>query len=326
MSPIPNWYQLLGIPHTASEAEIRSAFVAAIKRCHPDTSPGVSDEHAKALIEARNTLTDPVRRSAYDSNQAQGGLIRSSSHAAVRWLVVCSHGLGQFSTIREALNEAKDGDRIYVLPGTYHESVLKVEKCVELSGQGSPEDDVILESDDDILYLQAHGAVVRGLLFRTHASRRFAVRATSSLATIASCRFSGSDGTGVLIDSGSCLTVESCLFETCQFGLRIDGARPRVVANTFKANTTGILVRAGSDCLVDSNTFEAHAASSIEIQDDATASILRNRVNGGTAGVTVRKTSRGSIASNHFSGLAKEAAICGVDGTIGMQVGDNRFD
>lgn len=125
----PDYYLLLGISPDAGAAEVRTAFATAIKKCHPDMVHSENGDRARMLIEARDTLIDPVRRRAYDEERQRGGsLVRSTRRGAPQWIFVCSHGMGQFRTIREALDAAVDGDKIYVLPGTYKESLIAVEK------------------------------------------------------------------------------------------------------------------------------------------------------------------------------------------------------
>ena len=326
MNETPDYYLLLGVSGDADETEIRAAFATAIKKWHPDTAQGKNGDRARFLIEARDTLTDPARRRAYDAERQQGTLIRSSARSASQWIFVCSQGLGQFLTIGEALEAAKDGDKIYVLPGTYRESVIKVEKSVELAGQGSADEDVILESENDILYLQADGATIRGLFFRTLATRRFAVRANSSLGTISACRFFGPEGTGLLIEGESRLLVEGCSFENCRLGVRIEDARPAILASKFTANTTGLLVRSGCDCVVENNDFTDNEGASIEIQADTSARVSRNRFRGGAAGVVAHQTSRGSIEHNHFSGHSERSGILFPDGVTEAVVRLNHFE
>lgn len=62
-----NLYELLGLPATASPAEIRASYRALAKRHHPDTKTG-SQEQFAALNLANQVLSDPVRRAQYDAN------------------------------------------------------------------------------------------------------------------------------------------------------------------------------------------------------------------------------------------------------------------
>lgn len=63
-------YSLLGVPFTASHAEIRRAYRQAMKRAHPDRQRpdrrAASEELARRLNAAYATLSDPIKRQAYD--------------------------------------------------------------------------------------------------------------------------------------------------------------------------------------------------------------------------------------------------------------------
>jgi hypothetical protein len=67
-------YDVLGVPGTASEAEIRRAFWALAKRYHPDVHPGGPDA-ARRFVEVGNaaeTLLDPRQRASYDESRRLG--------------------------------------------------------------------------------------------------------------------------------------------------------------------------------------------------------------------------------------------------------------
>jgi hypothetical protein len=71
-------YDILGLPGTASEAEIRRAFRALAKRYHPDVNPG-SPYAARRFVEvgtAAETLLDPRRRASYDESRTPGAAAR----------------------------------------------------------------------------------------------------------------------------------------------------------------------------------------------------------------------------------------------------------
>jgi DnaJ domain len=65
-------YDVLGVPGTASEAEIRHAFWVLAKKYHPDFNGGDQDA-ARRFVEVGNaaeTLLDPDRRASYDESRA----------------------------------------------------------------------------------------------------------------------------------------------------------------------------------------------------------------------------------------------------------------
>lgn len=61
-------YQVLGLTHGASPAEITRAYRLRARTWHPDVRPGDPDAAAqfRALSDAYATLTDPARRAEYE--------------------------------------------------------------------------------------------------------------------------------------------------------------------------------------------------------------------------------------------------------------------
>lgn len=326
MADAPDYYHLLEIPSDADEAEIRAAFAREIKRWHPDAGNANDSLRAQLLIVARDILVDPNQRRIYDASRRGDTIVRIETGGPSRWIFVCSQGMGECRTITEAIERATTGDKIYILPGIYREPLIKLDKSVELAGQGSSSEEVVLESEDDILYLGANGATIRGLVFRTLSNNRFAVRASADAATVSSCSFYGPGGTGMLIEGGSRIAIDGCSFAACTIGLRVEGARPVILANKFTHNTTGLLVRAGCECVIENNEFTDNQGSAVEVQNETAVKISRNRFQGGAVGVVVYPTSRGSIENNHFTGHTDRSAIFKTEGATEILVHLNHFE
>lgn len=65
-------YAVLGLPPTATAAEIRAAFRRLARAHHPDVRPGDADAERrfKRIARAYATLSDPERRRRYDARAA----------------------------------------------------------------------------------------------------------------------------------------------------------------------------------------------------------------------------------------------------------------
>jgi molecular chaperone DnaJ len=63
-----DYYEILGVSKTASEAELKGAFRKLAMQCHPDRHPGDKGAEArfKDLNEAYQVLADGQKRAAYD--------------------------------------------------------------------------------------------------------------------------------------------------------------------------------------------------------------------------------------------------------------------
>ena len=64
-----DYYQILGVPRTATQAEVKKAFRKLAREHHPDRNPGDkgAEKRFKDLNEANAVLSDPDKRKQYDT-------------------------------------------------------------------------------------------------------------------------------------------------------------------------------------------------------------------------------------------------------------------
>lgn len=136
-----DYYEVLGVPRTATPDEIKAAFRKLARQYHPDVSQEANaEERFKEINEAYAVLSEPDKRAAYDrfghaGVQNTGGVPDFTVDFGDLFEEFFG-GFGGFgrSTGRRARNVPRRGaDLQYNLDLTFEESIFGIEKEIEIS-------------------------------------------------------------------------------------------------------------------------------------------------------------------------------------------------
>src|SRR5579871_6627350 len=74
-----DYYKALGVPKTATAAEIKKSYRELARKYHPDANKGSADaeERFKEITEAYNVLSDEKQRKEYDEGRSMFGGFRT---------------------------------------------------------------------------------------------------------------------------------------------------------------------------------------------------------------------------------------------------------
>jgi curved DNA-binding protein len=152
-----DYYQTLGVPKTATEADIKKAYRKLAMKYHPDHSKGDknAEEMFKSVSEAYAVLSDKEKRQQYDTFGSSGFHQRYSQEDIFRNVdlgdILREFGFGgqgmrfsfgggsPFSGHQRRRAPVKGSDLVYELPLTLHEVASGTSKIVTFQHQGRTE-------------------------------------------------------------------------------------------------------------------------------------------------------------------------------------------
>ena len=100
-------YIVLGLPHGATESDIKRAYRRLARRFHPDINPGdqTAEARFRQILEAYETLIDPSRRSRYDAGHRRRGRAWASGRSGFEGFDFSTRGADYSATFGDLFAE-----------------------------------------------------------------------------------------------------------------------------------------------------------------------------------------------------------------------------
>ncbi|WP_292381322.1 right-handed parallel beta-helix repeat-containing protein [Methanosarcina sp. UBA289] len=135
-------------------------------------------------------------------------MIINTVTAAASTITVDNSGEGDYTSIKQAVNNSVDGDTLLVNKGVYVENVVVNKKLAIISKSGNPEDTIVqaLNPGDHVFHVTADNVTISG--FNVTGTNKSGIYYTGSDGTIAGNKLV-SDKYGIYLEKAENITIEN---------------------------------------------------------------------------------------------------------------------
>ena len=190
---------------------------------------------------------------------------------------------GHHSTLTDALQAAKPGDKILVRPGLYIEGIV-IEKPVEIIGDGDP-GEVVIETTgkDTVLFKTTMGRITNLTLRQMGGGESFCVDISQGRLDLEGC--------DITSQNLACVAIHG-------------GADPRLRHNRIHDGLQGgVYVYENGQGTLEDNDIFGNALAGVAIKTGGNPTLRRNRIHDGKRdGVFVWEDGRGTLEDNDIFG------------------------
>ena len=261
-----------------------------------------------------------VSHSSNQSSQRPGPSREGPFSRVVDW----RRGMGDYTTLAEALSAAQPGERILVRRGVYQGGVV-IEKPVEVIGDGQLGDVEIEASGADVIRFKAsHGRLVNVTLRQKGGGAWDGIDIMAGRLELEGCDISSQGRVGVAVHQGATPTVRSNrihdgkaggvfvyeqgqglfedndIFANTNAGVSVaTGASPTVRSNRIHdGKQSGVFVYEQGQGLFEDNDIFANTDVGVLVTTGASPTVRSNRINRNTAAIVIHEQGSGIFERN----------------------------
>jgi len=202
----------------------------------------------------------------------------SISTLGVEILYVGGNGPGNYSSIQDAIDNASDGDIVFVYDDSspYYENV-NVDKRINLIGENR--ETTIIDGGlwDDVIYITADYTYVTG--FKLQNSRdSSAIKVSSNNNTIFWNIITDTNFGISLLSSSHNIIAQNIFTNNAFSGINLGGKYHKIISNTFLENYYGIYSWNSESNNISENTFINQINNAILLSETSNITIWENRI------------------------------------------------
>jgi parallel beta-helix repeat protein len=252
-------------------------------------------------------------------------------------LYVGGGGSGNYTTIQSAINDANNGDIIFVYSGIYYENVI-INKTVDLIGENKYVTFIDGNNSDDVVYISVDYVNISGFTIQHsgHQSWDCGVNINSKFAYLSNNIIdSNTYGIGLYKNDGNNIINNNIISNNSERGIDIFFSDYNEVNNNIiKNNKIGLRIYFGKNLIILNNLFENCGISfnGYTIPYWITHTIENNTINGkpiryykNASGITVPVFTGQVLLANCKNFLIKDLYLSGLGENITLGYSSNNF-
>ena len=234
------------------------------------------------------------------------------------WLYVGGIGPGNYTRIKDAVDNASDGDTVFVYSGIYQEEKILVNHSISIIGENK--NTTITDSSDYIFSLNKNfinitGFTIQhgyGIWIRSHYDKIFNNIFTNLISAIianSTCQienniFFNINGTAILCSmygNGYDNVIQNNTIIRCELGINLDEEVSNVIQNNIIVNNTqAIVIHASEQSVIYHNIIRNNTKDGIYLEVSDFDKITSNNITWNGKGITLLMVNGDLISKNNI--------------------------
>jgi nitrous oxidase accessory protein len=254
------------------------------------------------------------------------------------WLYVGGNGPGNYTKIQDAIDDASQGDVIFVFSGIYYENIL-IHKSLHLIGENT--DTTIIDGQDitSVVLIIAHFITVERFTIQnssyTPSDHSGGVEVESNHTTISHNRIVDNFENGIYVNQASYTTISENNISQSHHGIWIaESSRNTITMNIIYNNFMGILLGSTSKNQIIANTIYHNHEYGILLADSTRNDVQDNIIfsdDNDSIGISLQDAHWNTIQSNTIAfhrniGISIQGSIFNVISNNAIQGNDLGVD